>query len=150
MHFVKPLLIGTAALFLTAGLGLAQGMPGQHFIENWDLDGDGQITLGEAQERRGDVFASFDADEDGVLSAEEYIMFDEARANDMAENVGAHGNANKAMQQAVGGMSLEFNDTDGDGRVSLEEFLANTGAWVDMMDKSGDGIVTAADFGPRG
>jgi len=147
---MKLFLTSAAALALSVGFAVAQGMPGQHFVENWDLDGDGQVTLAEAQERRTDVFASFDADEDGVLSAEEYIMFDEARANDMAENAGGHGKGNKAMQQAVNGMSLEFNDTDGNGSVSQEEFIANTGAWIEMMDKNGDGIVTTDDFGPRG
>ena len=35
----------------------------QHLFENWDLNEDGAVTVEEARERRGDVFATFDADE---------------------------------------------------------------------------------------
>ena len=77
----------TAALIALGAMAHAQqGSPGLHFIENWDLDGDGQVTLAEATERRGDIFVTFDADDNGVLSPEEHDFFDEARANDMKEN----------------------------------------------------------------
>lgn len=67
---MKTFLTAGAALALTSAMALAAGVPGEHFVENWDLDGDGIVTLAEAQERRGDVFTTFDADEDGKLSAE--------------------------------------------------------------------------------
>ena len=77
----------TAALIALGAMAHAQqGSPGLHFIENWDLDGDGQVTLAEATERRGDIFVTFDADDNGVLSPEEHDFFDEARANDIKEN----------------------------------------------------------------
>lgn len=138
-------LLGAAMLVCGATLALAQGVPGLHFIENWDLDGDGKVTLAEAQERRGDVFTTFDADEDGALSAEEYVFFDEARANDMGAGPG-----NRTLQRAEAGMALSFNDTDGDGRVSREEFLANTAGWIARIDTNQDGVVTTGDFSPRG
>ncbi|WP_141246546.1 EF-hand domain-containing protein [Actibacterium ureilyticum] len=118
--------------------------PGQQFIDNWDLDGDGAVTLTEAQERRGDVFASFDADEDGFLSAGEYVVFDEARANDMAANGPGPGQA--AMQRAADGLRLQANDTDGDGRVSLAEFIGATPGWIAAMDRDGNGLITSRDF----
>jgi Ca2+-binding EF-hand superfamily protein len=46
-----------------------------------------------------------------------------------------------------GGMMRGFNDSDGDGRVSREEFTGRTAAWFTMMDRDGDGSVTEADFG---
>ena len=63
------LLLGTAAY--------AENMtPGAHFLQNWDQDGDGIVSLDEATTKRNDLFTSFDADEDGKLSAEEYSAFD--------------------------------------------------------------------------
>ncbi|SMX40304.1 EF-hand domain-containing protein [Maliponia aquimaris] len=135
------------ALLLAAAPALAQqGQPGGHFVQVWDIDGDGKVTVDEATERRGDIFASFDANEDGFLDAEEYVLFDEARNTDLATHAGGPGGG--AMMRAADGMLLERNDTDGDGKVSLEEFLGQVPAWVAAMDRTGDGVVTTDDFGP--
>ncbi len=136
--------------FLTlVGAGLlasaAFAAPGDHFIENWDLDADGAVTLSEVETRRGDVFYTFDADENGVLDAEEYAMFDEARANDM-QNEPGHGRSG-TMGRAAEGMTLVFNDTDGDGAVTEAEFMAHSKAWLALIDRDGNGAITSADFG---
>ncbi|MDQ7079540.1 MAG: EF-hand domain-containing protein [Paracoccaceae bacterium] len=120
--------------------------PGSHFIENWDLDGNGAVTLAELTERRSDIFASFDQNDDGRLSAEEYVAFDEARASDVAENGDKKGKGEKRMQK---GMQMDFNDVNGDGYVSRQEFLDRTAAWLKIIDRNGDGQVTAADFGKK-
>lgn len=122
---------------------------GSHFIENWDADGDGKVTLEEAMERREDVFAAFDADEDGRLSPEEHDLFDEARANDMKE-MGATGQGGGTGRNPANGMLRGVTDADKDGFVTRAEFLDAVPAWYERMDKNGDGIVTQDDFGPRG
>lgn len=133
-----------AALVVASSTAFAENhQPGAHFIENWDLDGDGAVSLEDITTRRGDVFFTFDADENGALDAEEYVLFDEARANDMENNAG-NGNG---MRRASEGMTLSFNDTDGNGEVSHEEFLAHSSDWLAMLDRNGDGSVTTADFG---
>lgn len=152
------LLLGTAAY--------AENMtPGAHFLQNWDQDGNGIVSLEEATTKRNDLFTSFDADEDGKLSAEEYSAFDDMRTADqemMREEMGAgmgqgqgmgHGKGH-GMGMGIGkgtpeegGMMRGFNDTDGDGMVSREEFTSRTADWLAMMDHDGDGQVTAADFG---
>lgn len=130
---------------LAANHGPGTGTPGLHFIENWDLDGDGQVTLEEATERRGDIFLTFDSNEDGVLDAEEHDMFDEARATDMAENGQGMG---KGRNNPANGMMRDVTDADGDGQVSREEFMAAVPDWFARMDRNGDGVVTTDDFGP--
>lgn len=53
----------TLAMMLLAvpALGLAQAdAPAAHFMEQWDADADGQVTLAEAQTKRGEVFYMFD------------------------------------------------------------------------------------------
>ncbi len=132
----------TAALFATALA--AQTAPGAGFLTGWDLDENGSVSLAEIVERRGDVFYTFDADHDGVITAEEYVAFDEARAADQ-ENENAGGGHGKA---AVG-MTLEFNDVDGNGEVSAEEFEQQNEAWFAILDRNGDGEVTLADFGQQ-
>jgi hypothetical protein len=136
-----------AALIVAAPAFAQNNVPGQHFVENWDLDQDGAVTVAEATERRGDVFYSFDHNEDGFLDAEEYGYFDEARALDM-ENMPGHGHGQGAVQQAADGMAMQANDLDGDGLVSRDEFVGSAAAWVATMDRTGDGVVTTADFGP--
>lgn len=137
-------LILTAILLSTTAAQAEQGNPGGHFIENWDLNEDGQVSLEEATERRTDIFATFDADENGVLNAEEHDLFDEARANDMKENGMGHG---KGKGNPANGMLRKFTDANGDGSVSREEFMSAVPGWYAKMDKNGDGTVTAEDFG---
>lgn len=137
--------LSAAALLLTATQTLAAGgVPGGHFVENWDLNEDGKVTLEEATERRGDVFLTFDADDNGILNAEEYDLFDEARANDMKENGMGHG---KGKGNPANGMLREFTDANKDGEVTRAEFMDSVPAWFARMDKNGDGGVTTDDFG---
>ena len=138
----SPLIL--ALLFAATTATAQQGVPGGHFVENWDLDGDGQVTLAEATERRGDVFLTFDADENGILSPEEHDLFDEAREMDMAENGEGHG---KGKRNPANGMLRDVTGTNGDGSVSREEFMGAVPAWFTSMDRNGDGAVTTADFG---
>lgn len=102
--------------------------------------------MAELTEKRGDVFYTFDSDDNGILTPEEYSYFDDARAADMeGQPAEAQGRMGKVQQ----GMILSFNDTDGDGSVSRDEFLSRTADWLALVDRDGSGDVTEADFGPR-
>lgn len=135
-----------AFIALSPMAAMAEESPGAHFLENWDLDEDGTVSLAEITRKRGEVFFMFDQDENDRLSAEEYVLFDETRAADMENNAGGHSKAGGRMQK---GMTLAFNDTNGDGEVSKEEFISNSAAWVADVDRDGDGAITAADFGAK-
>lgn len=43
---------------------------------------------------------------------------------------------------------LQRFDGNGDGQVSRGEFLDGNAAWFKMHDRDGNGVLTAADFGP--
>lgn len=132
-----------AALALVTTAALAQSTPGERFLESWDLDGDGAATLSELREMRGRVFTAFDSDENGLLSAEEYVYFDEARANDLA---GYEGGQRERMRSVADGLGLAASDTDADGVVGREEFLAGTDGWFARLDRNGDGVIMLEDF----
>lgn len=142
---MKTVTLTALALALTAQMASAQTHPAAaRFLDNWDLDGNGEVTVAEATEMRNNVFYTFDADENGELDAEEHAMFDEARANDVAEM--PEGKPREIISMIADGMSKEANDANGDGTVTGEEFEAGAAAWLAKIDKTGDGVVTAADF----
>ncbi|MCK4713739.1 MAG: EF-hand domain-containing protein [Marinosulfonomonas sp.] len=144
---MKRILLLTAAIALGTAAYAQQGTPGGHFIEKWDMNEDGQVTLAEAIERRGDIFVTFDEDDDGFLSASDYAMFDQARANDHATMKDGRQGHGRGKDREGQGMTMKFNDVNGDGRVSRHEFMARTSNWYSAMDRNGDGTVTTADFG---
>ncbi|WP_412509349.1 EF-hand domain-containing protein [Roseovarius sp. SYSU LYC5161] len=140
-HLFPAVLVLTATATATAAL--AQTTPGDQFMQRWDLDGNGAATLEELREMRGNVFMAFDADQNDILDAEEYVYFDEARANDVANY---EAEQRDQMQAVADGMSLTASDTNGDGVVGREEFLAGTEGWFADLDTNGDDVVTLDDF----
>jgi len=146
---MKTFLITTTTAALLATSVVAGGTPGAGFITSWDDDASGAVSLAEVTEKRENVFYTFDENGDGVLSAEDYVAFDEARAADQANKGGngGGGNGGAGRVKPSVGMTLEFNDVDGNGEVSFAEFMGQTEAWFAILDRNGDGEVTTADFG---
>ena len=137
------------------GMGQGQGMGqrmmnpaemGVHFMENWDLNEDGKVTPEEATEKRGEIFAMFDQDDNNVLDGEEYTLFDETRAGQYEANKEETG---RGGRNATQGMNRSFTDANGDGEVTKEEFMGAGDAWFARRDKNGDGVLNKDDFGPR-
>lgn len=143
-RFLLAAAFGTLA---TAALAASHAVPGAHFIENWDSDGDMQVTLAETAGKRGDIFVMFDQDENGSLSTAEYDLFDQTRQADIEANAGGRKGPMQAVDRA---MARDFNDLDANGEVSRAEFDTQSAAFFVMIDRDGDGVVTSADFGPRG
>lgn len=116
-------------------------VPGEQFMVMWDLDGDGTVTLDEIRERRADIFAGFDADEDGYLDDEEFAAIDETRAAMRPEEAGRGGTG---VQQRK---AMRIVDTDRDRLISLSEFVNAGSFWMKRFDTNGDGVITEVDFG---
>jgi len=140
----------TIAALTAAALGLAlpalaqMGVPGAHFIENWDMDGNGTVDREEALAKRVDLFTMFDKDESGALEPAEYDLFDETRIMDMDLN--AEGQRFGAMRAVEDGLLRAFNDGDGDGIVTRAEFETASPAWFAGVDSDGNDLIETDDF----
>lgn len=174
---------------LTTAIATALALPaladarGQGFLDQWDANGDGRVTLAEAVQHRAETFATFDADDSGTLDTVELAAMNTAsdgmrrtmRAGQHAEGrqgkgprMGQHEGMGQhdGMGQRQGKMMGQHGgqgrmghgqqpqdhaamDADGDGLLSLAEFTDATADWFQRRDRSGDGAITADDFGPR-
>nr|WP_321457739.1 hypothetical protein [uncultured Cohaesibacter sp.] len=111
------------------------------FVDSWDSDEDGIVTLQEAKDGRNTYFDSLDENEDGIVVAAEFSAF--------LTNIKMPPEDATNGQRGLFGMTLSFNDANKDGRVDREEFLNQTVVWLNVMDRNGDGKVSNDDFGPR-
>ena len=71
-------------------------------FDEWDADKDGTISLAEVETRRGDIFASFDADDDGFLVADETRLMDEMRDNQHKDMQGQGTTQHDGMGRGMG------------------------------------------------
>lgn len=168
----RPLLLASA-LALFTGYAMAQSVaPAGNFMAQWDLDSDGAVTLAEAREQRDNIFSMFDSDGDGAYSAEELAGIDEHKLMELEAGMGpghqrpegmapppgrgAGNGAGKAGQGQGQGQGffqpaaegMQMFDANRDGTVTRAEFVSGTDPWFAMRDRTGDGVLTPADFGP--
>ncbi|MGI5818772.1 MAG: EF-hand domain-containing protein [Armatimonadota bacterium] len=107
----------------------------QRMIEQWDADGDGQISR---EEFRGQdhAFDRLDADGDGFLTEDEALAAGprQQRAEDGQQR-------GQVDPQARWQRMIEQWDADGDGQISREEFRGQDHAF-DRLDANDDGFLT--------
>ena len=108
------------------------------FVETYDTDGDGQVTLVEFMTEREVGYGQRDADGDGTVHEEEYVSEYEVRLEQ--ELKAQH---DRQIKQAY----VRFNvlDQDKDGTISLAEFNASGSRMFSKLDTNGDGIVNEED-----
>jgi Ca2+-binding EF-hand superfamily protein len=129
-----------SALVLAMGLGgvalaagpdgmMPRGERGAQMFQQFDTDGDGNITRAEIDAAAAARFAAADTDGDGFLSAEE---------------LAAHAAAMQAERHAAGSQRMmERLDADKDGKVSAAEMAAHSPARMfDRLDADEDGAIT--------
>ena len=102
---------------------------GMAMLENFDTNGDGQVTQAEIDAARADRFAAFDTDGNGVLNFQEYetlwLGAMHERMVDRFQNL----------------------DNDGDSVVTAQEFVVPFASVVNRMDRNEDGVLSADDMG---
>ena len=158
----------TALAILGGGAAIAQaGNPGAQFFTMWDEDQDGTVTPSEFALRRGDIFSMFDSDLDDRLSPAEWQgVADHMAAEEATRGQGGaqgqgrgHGHGQQGQGQQGQGqgpgqamhaaLTIAYNDADGDGTVTRDEFVAAAGRLLAEIDRNGDGVLDASDFGRR-
>lgn len=138
----------STALTLVAGMTLAQqGQPGANFIEQWDMTADGIVTLDEAIEKRVEIFVMFDVAGDGVLDAADWEGVAAHLAAEEGDKGGDHAMGRGPGKLIHAAMTLAYNDANGDGVVTSDEFNTATRTLFPQIDRNGDGLMTVADFG---
>lgn len=96
-----------------------------------DANGDGVVTLAEFTAAAKNRFAALDTQGSGKLTARQIAASPATRQRDL-----------KFSQMLVRKL-----DTNGDGVVSLDEYLAGARARFARLDKNGDGYLDASDGG---
>lgn len=97
-----------------------------------DKDSDGKVTADEIRAASSAKFSEVDANHDGQL--------DEAELSAMASG----------FKGRRGGPPLAKLDTNGDGKVSAEEFVSHAATRWQHSDADGDGVVTSQEWQARG
>lgn len=131
-----------AVLIATGGIANADDhrhrygpVPGSFFMEELDLDGDGQVTRGEFDTHRANRFADADTDKDGSLNADE-----------MSEAADVRREERRARREAAKKARMFSRlDADNNGAISPDEFSTPADKAFARMDRDGDGVVTSEE-----
>lgn len=107
------------------GFGAAQ------LFQQADKNADGRLTADEWNASAGERFAAADANKDGQLDATELAA--------LAPNGGGR----------RGGPPMQMLDSDGDGKVSLQEFTSHVAQRFQRADADNDGVVTQQEWSSR-
>ena len=121
------------------------------------------VSIETLESRAAERFAKADADGDGRVTPEEFAavrMDRRARRGEDARRDGRRGDGSRDRRRSRGLFedgAFDAADTDGDGKLSREEWrelprAARDAARARMfarMDDNGDGVLEAAEFGPN-
>jgi hypothetical protein len=108
--------------------GYASGLRSQELMHKMDTNGDGMVSKEEWLAFQEKAFAMLDKGKTGKVTAKEFTSADGGDMVSIATGGYARGLRTKAMMHKI--------DTDGDGTVSHDEYIAYQTKVFDMMDTS--------------
>jgi EF-hand domain pair/EF hand len=117
--------------------GYARGLRTMGEMHKIDTDGDGTVSKAEWLAYQEKVFTALDKKKTGMVDEKEFLTPSSALAT-FATGGYARGLQTKAMMHKI--------DTDGDGTVSHDEFIAYQTKVFDMMDANKSGSVGPQEF----
>ncbi len=153
-------LAATLALLVAPLPALAQAaavVPGQEFLTQWDLDGNGAVTLAEAREHRSDIFTMFDSDDNGSFSVEELKGIDSFKLAQLDAGMGPGHQRPDGVQPGGQGMGQGFGKGQprgmggggmggGQGQGQGMGFFAAAQDGMMAFDRNRDGAVSKIEF----
>ena len=134
---------------------------GAQMFDMMDANKDGKLDPADRAAHEGQMFDRLDTNKDGAISRTEFGAAHQSGAGgqpasaghgDMTRGhmpggaAGKHGGAmHGGGHGGMGMMMLKMADTNKDGAVSRDEFVATHGKHFDMMDANHDGKLTKAE-----
>lgn len=103
-----------------------------------DANGDHMVSKAEATEYYGALFDTLDTNHDGAIDAKEWVGT--KGKQDISIATGGYSTQLRTMKM-MGAM-----DTDGDHKVTKEEFITFQESTFSAMDSKGDGMVDAQNW----
>jgi len=108
--------------------GYASGLRSEKLMHKMDTNGDGMVSKDEWIAYQEKIFAMLDKNKSGALDAKAFIDPTGGELASFATGGYARGLRTKAMMHKI--------DTDGDGTISHDEYIAYQSKVFDMMDTS--------------
>ena len=129
---------------------------GATMFARMDANHDGKVDQADRSAHEGQMFDQADTNRDGALSRDEFMAAHQRGpmgkpgvdgANQSSAHHGGHhgGGAHDGKGGMGGKMMLRMADTNKDGAVSKDEFLAAHVKHFDLMDANHDGQLTQAE-----
>ncbi|MDB6092621.1 MAG: Calcium-binding EF-hand-containing protein [Verrucomicrobia bacterium] len=129
-----PALIAACAFALLAVPAFANDMESAEAkFKAMDTDGDGKISRAEHAVGAKMMFAKMDANNDGIVTADEM--------NAMHAAKGDHMKSEKSAAEKI-----HMIDANGDGQITADEHAAGSEAMFAKMDTDGDGYLSLSEM----